>query len=156
MGMTRNIQSFDVSLRQSCFRRVLCACTKPTLLAEMVDALVDDRLVPAAERDGVLAAVCAREAQMSTGMQFGIALPHGKHAAVSGLVTMIGLHPDGVDFDALDGMASRIFVMTLSPPETIGPHLQFLAAIGRLLGRPAIRQAVMDAEDKDALLRVLL
>ncbi len=148
-----NKSPFEHSLQQCCFLGHLQGRSKPAILDELVDALAASGLV--ADRDGVLGAVRRREEQMSTGMQAGIALPHGKHASVRGLVTMIALHPGGVDFDSIDGAPSRIFVMTLSPPETIGPHLQFLAAIGRLLGRPAVREAVLAATDKAALLRAL-
>jgi len=85
----------------------------------------------------------------------GIALPHGKHASVPGLVSAIGVCPDGVAFDSLDGLPSRIFVMTVSPPQTVGPHLRFLAAVGKLLGRAEIRAAVLAATDKAALLQAL-
>jgi len=150
-GMEDN---FEASLRQSAFCRHLNGRTKDAVLAELVDVMVAGGLVT--DRDGVLDAVRCREAQMSTGMQFGVALPHGKHSSVPALVTLIGLHQDGVDFDSLDGAPIRIFVMTLSPPETVGPHLRFLAAIGRLLGRPAVREMVLNAVDKAALIRALV
>ncbi len=149
-----NEQSFEESLRQCCFCHCLTGVTKDAVLVEMVDALAAAGRIT--DRGGVLDALRSREDQMSTGMQYGIALPHGKHASVQGLVTLIGLHPDGVDFESLDGIPSRIFVMTLSSTETIGQHLRFLAAIGRLLGRPAVREAVLKAGDKEAMIRALV
>lgn len=152
--MDRADTTFDESLRRTGFCRCLRGRTKDAVLVELVDAMVACGLVT--DRDGVLGAVRCREAQMSTGMQAGVAIPHGKHPSVPSLVTFIGLHPDGVDFDSLDGVPSRIFVVTLSSPETVGPHLRFLAVIGRLLGRPAVREALMKATSKDALILALV
>lgn len=145
--------TFNESLLQSVFCKSLQGCTKDEVLSELVDALVTAGCVT--DRDGVLDAVRHREAQMSTGMQYGIALPHGKHASVPELITLIALHPEGVAFDSVDGSLCRIFVMTISSSETFGPHLRFLAAIGRLLGRPAVRDAVLKATDKVTLIRAL-
>ena len=145
--------SFECSLRKSCFCPCLKGHDKAGVITELVDELARNGLV--GDRDGVLAAVLAREADMSTGMQTGIALPHGKHPSVAGLVSVLGLSPDGVDFDSLDGEPSRIFVMTVSPLHTVGPHLRFLAAVGKLLGRAGVREAVLAATEKASLLRAL-
>ncbi|HAS83580.1 MAG TPA: PTS sucrose transporter subunit IIABC [Verrucomicrobia bacterium] len=141
------------SLARCSFCPQLQGRTKLEVIGELIDALVGDGLL--SDRDEAIAAVLSREEQMSTGMQFGIALPHGKPACVPALVSAIGVAREGIDFEALDGEPSRIFVMTLSPPTTVGPHLRFLAAIGKLLGRPAVRHAVIEAADKHALLAAL-
>ncbi len=140
-------------LEQGCFCPRLQGRTKPEVIAELVEALVGAGLV--SDRDEAMASILQREELMSTGMQYGIALPHGKPACVPVLVSAIGVAPQGIDYESLDGEPSRIFVMTLSPPTMVGPHLRFLAAIGKLLGRPAVRQAVIEATDKPALLAAL-
>ncbi len=145
--------SFVSSLQQSCFRPCLQGRDKVAVITELVDELVRNGLL--LDRDGVLASVLEREALMSTGMQYGIALPHGKHESVPGLASVIGISPSGVEFESLDGQPSRIFVMTVSSPNTVGPHLRFLASIGKLLGRAEIRDAVLAAIDKAALMRAL-
>jgi mannitol/fructose-specific phosphotransferase system IIA component (Ntr-type) len=85
--------------------------------------------------------VLAREDTGSTGMQDGVALPHGKTWAVDQIVSAIGLKPGGVDFDSLDGVPSTIFVLVLSPMDVTGPHIRFLATISQTLneeGRKAL------------------
>ncbi len=153
MNATELELSFESSLQKSCFCPRLKGRDKISVITELVDELARNGLL--GDRDAVLASVLTREADMSTGMQVGIALPHGKHASVPGLVSVIGTSPDGLDFESLDGQPSRIFVMTVSPPQTVGPHLRFLAAVGKLLGRAEVRDEVLAATDKASLMRAL-
>jgi len=153
MNTTEPEIPFAKSLQRSCFCPGLKGRDKFAVIAELVDELARNGLL--GDRDGVLASVLEREKLMSTGMQAGIALPHGKHASVPGLVTVIGVSTEGVEFESLDGQHCRIFVMTISPPETVGPHLRFLAVIGKLLGRTGVRDAVLAATDKESLMRAL-
>ncbi|MEW6672115.1 MAG: PTS sugar transporter subunit IIA [Thermodesulfobacteriota bacterium] len=78
-------------------------------------------------------AVLQREESMSTGMQYGIAIPHGRTDAVDRLVCAVGLKRDGVDFDSIDGHPARIFVLTLSPKSAMAPHIQFMATVSQAL-----------------------
>lgn len=145
---------FAGQLEACCFLPQLCGCTKDEILEEMVHALcAANGLVDVA---GILAAVRRREGQSSTGMQQGVALPHGKHVAVSSLVTAIGLKPEGLGFDARDHQPSRIFVMTVSSSLIAGQHLHFLSEIGRLLGHASVREAVLKAKTKAMLKAALL
>jgi Kef-type K+ transport system membrane component KefB/mannitol/fructose-specific phosphotransferase system IIA component (Ntr-type) len=78
-------------------------------------------------------ALLEREESMSTGLVEGVAIPHARTTAVSHLVCAIGLKPEGVDFDSLDGQPSRLFVLTLSPENAPAPHVQFMAGLGQAL-----------------------
>ena len=100
-------------------------------------------------------AVLAREARMSTGMQNGIAIPHGKTNAVNQLVAAIAIHRAGVNFAAMDGKPSHIFIITLSPENRAGPHIQFLAEISRVLSRPELREKLLTAATSDGILNLL-
>lgn len=99
-------------------------------------------------------AVLAREATGSTGMQDGVALPHGKTEAVEQLVCAIGLKPDGVDFDALDGNPSRIFVLVLSPKDVSGAHIRFLATISQVLNE-STRKTLLKCQSSEAMVALL-
>ena len=101
---------------------------------------VTDELLELIGRTGVVSdaaearrAVLAREEAMSTGMQFGVALPHAKTSAVDRIVCAVGLKPEGVDFDAMDGGPSTIFVLGLSPEGAGTPHLEFMATVNQVL-----------------------
>ena len=126
---------------------------KDGLITEMVDRLVARGLLN--DRESALEAVREREAKMSTGMQNGIAIPHGKTGTVEQLVAAVGVKPEGIDFDSLDGRPARIIIMTLSPADRTGPHIQFIAEVGRLLSRAEVREAILSARSRGEILRAL-
>ena len=132
----------------------LKGATKDAILAEMVDLLTASGCIR--DRDAVLKAVTDREKRMSTGVQNGIAIPHGKTESVDCLVAALGIKKDGVDFGALDGQPSHIFVMTVSPDSRTGPHIQFLAEISRPLNDAPVRNRLMAATSREEVLHLLL
>lgn len=125
------------------------------------EELIDELLAVAAKSgkigDAAAAkkAVLERERRMSTGMKHGIAIPHGKTDAVKDLVACIGISDQAVDFDALDRQPCRIFIMTLSPADKTGPHLQFLAEVSLLFRSEDKRNAILAAKSPDDVLKVL-
>ena len=127
--------------------------TKETVIEELVDLLVATGKIK--DRLAALRAVLDRERKMSTGMQCGIAIPHGKTASVDGLVAAFGLKREGINFDSLDGLPTHIFVMTLSPENRTGPHIQFLAEIGRQLNDPQIRERLLRVNTADEILNII-
>ncbi len=122
----------------------LKADTKQGIIEEMVERLVASGKIK--DRETVLKAITEREAKMSTGMQNGVAIPHGKTDAVKTLVAAVGLQKAGVDFDSMDGAPSTIFIMTVSPAGRTGPHMQFLAEVSRLIGQAAEREKLLAAQ----------
>ena len=119
----------------------LKADTKQGIIEEMIDRLVAAGKIK--DRAAALQAVLEREEKMSTGMQNGVAIPHGKTDAVKSLITAVGLNKEGVDFDSMDGTPSTIFIMTVSPLKRTGPHIQFLAEVSRLLSQSAEREKLL-------------
>jgi mannitol/fructose-specific phosphotransferase system IIA component (Ntr-type) len=122
-----------------------------------------DELLQIAARTGKVSdlaaarkAVLERERRMSTGMKHGIAIPHGKTDAVKDLVACIGISDEAVDFDALDRENCRIFIMTLSPADKTGPHLQFLAEVSLLFRSEEKRNAILAAKTPEEVLAVLV
>ncbi len=132
----------------------LKGATKEEILAELVDLLMASGHIR--DREAVLKAITDREKRMSTGMQNGIAIPHGKTDSVDCLVAALGIKKAGVDFGALDGQPSNIFVMTVSPDSRTGPHIQFLAEISRPLNDAAVRARLLAATTREEVLHLLL
>ncbi|MDR1576369.1 MAG: PTS sugar transporter subunit IIA [Treponema sp.] len=127
--------------------------SKEEIINELLDILVAAKKIQ--DREAAFNAVMDREQKMSTGMKHGIAIPHGKSAAIRDLVACIGISEKPVDFDSLDHEPCRIFIMTLSPVEKTGPHLQFLAEISLLFKSAEKRQDILNAGSKDAILKIL-
>jgi len=131
----------------------LKATTKDGVIENLVDLLVSAGKIK--DRIEALRAVLEREKKMSTGMQSGIAIPHGKTDSVDELVAAFGIKHAGVEFDSLDGLPANIFVMTLSPTNRTGPHIQFLAEISRQLNDPAVRERLLQATTAEEILNIL-
>ena len=97
---------------------------------------------------GVLSAgLLARERLGSTGIGEGVAVPHCKVPGLAALQCALGRSGDGIDFRALDGKPTRIFVALFAPERAGAEHLQALARVSRLLKRPEFRKALLEAPD---------
>ena len=106
------------------------AKTKPDVIKELVDVLKKAGKIEDAE--SVFRAVMLRENMGSTGLEKGIAVPHAKTHKVNNLVLAIGVSPEGVDFDSLDGEPSKLFFLLIATPQHAGPHIEALSEIARL------------------------
>ncbi len=131
----------------------LKANSKQGIIEEMVERLFLAGKIK--DRDAVLQAVLDREAKMSTGMQHGVAIPHGKSDAVDSLVAGVGLNKAGVNFDAMDDLPCTIFFMTVSPTKGTGPHIQFLAEVSRLISQPTNREQLLAAQTHSDIYDIL-
>ncbi|MDR0551891.1 MAG: PTS sugar transporter subunit IIA [Spirochaetaceae bacterium] len=131
----------------------LKGATKDAIINELLDVLVAAGKIT--DRASALNAVLERENKMSTGMKHGIGIPHGKTGTVTDLVACIGISDAQVDFDSLDGEPCRIFIMTLSPLEKTGPHLQFLAEISLLFKSSEKRSEILKASTSEEVLKIL-
>jgi PTS system nitrogen regulatory IIA component len=131
----------------------LAGTTKEGIINELLDILVAAKKID--DRSAAYNAIMDREQKMSTGMKHGIAIPHGKSPTIHDLVACIGISDAPVDFDALDHEPCRIFIMTLSPVEKTGPHLQFLAEISLLFKSSEKRQEILSASTVDEVIRIL-
>ena len=131
----------------------LSGVTKDEIIDELIDVAMKSGKVK--DREAAKASVLERETRMSTGMKHGIAIPHGKTSAVSELVACVGVSEKEVDFEALDHKGCKIFIMTLSPPEKTGPHLQFLAEVSMLFRSEEKRQAILASSTAQEVLDIL-
>ena len=147
------MMEFAATLKNGCVVLELKSTTKRDLIEEMVDILVAAGKI--ADRAAAIQAVMDREQKMSTGMQLGVAFPHGKTDTVQDLVVLLALKKEGVDFASLDGQPSRIFVMTLSPITRTGPHIEYLAQIGRRLDSARVRARLLEARTAEEIIGIL-
>ncbi|MCK4543317.1 MAG: PTS sugar transporter subunit IIA [Spirochaetales bacterium] len=132
----------------------LAGSTKEEVIENLVDLLMESGKIK--DREVALACILAREQKMSTGMQNEIAIPHGKSDTVDELIVCIALKKEGIDFESLDGMPSKIFIMTISPLNRSGPHVQFLAEISQLLKEEEKREQLLAAETAEEILKVFI
>lgn len=145
--------AYEQVLRAGCFLPRLAAETKGDVIVELLDALVSAGNIR--DRDDALHSILDREAVMSTGLQDGIAMPHGRTDQVAAVTLALGLKPEGVDFEALDGNPSQIFVLTLSPLLYPQAHLAFLSRVGGMLTRSGIRDKLLQVTTKEDAVTIL-
>jgi PTS system fructose-specific IIC component/PTS system nitrogen regulatory IIA component len=84
-------------------------------------------------REDILEALRERERKMSTGIQKGIAVPHGKSNAVDRVYGMLGISKQGIDYDALDGEPVYLLFMVIGPQSSTEKHLRVLKRLAELL-----------------------
>lgn len=114
-------------------RANLDADEKPAVIQELVSSLAAAGAIQEADVAGIVAAIMKREELGSTGIGRGVAVPHTKHPSVEKLVGTVGISPDGVDFNSLDGDKVQLFFLLVSPPDRPGDHLRALENISRQL-----------------------
>jgi len=131
----------------------LQAATKDDAIRELIDILAGPGII--ADRAEAERVVFAREALMSTGMECGIAIPHGKTDSVGSLVVSMALKPEGIEFECADGQPARILLMTLSPANRTGPHIRFMAEVSRLLRNEKFRERVLAAGSREEIVALL-
>ena len=91
----------------------LQATTKEAAIDEMINSLVDNGVVT--DFDVFKSGIMAREAQTSTGLGDGIAMPHSKNAAVKEATVLFAKSNKGVDYESLDGQPTDLFFMIAAP-----------------------------------------
>lgn len=129
--------------------------TKEQAIRGLVGSLKAAGVIPAADEDGIVAAIMKREELGSTGIGRGVAVPHTKHPSVDRLIATVAICHEGVDFASLDGDAVHILFLLVSPPDKPGDHLRGLENISRHLRSETfcnfLRQARSQAEVWDLL-----
>jgi len=132
-------------VKEKIVRVPLVTTEKPDVLRELVQTLRDAGEIE--DSHAVLQCVVEREAKFSTGLEGGVAIPHGKSDAVSSLKLALGIAPQGIDFASIDGEPSRLFFLLVAPPSQSGPHVEALATIVKLGRSQEFCRALASAQD---------
>lgn len=147
--LNKNVMLFDLQ-----------ATDKEGVINEMVQSLVDNGVVK--DFEAFKAGIMNREAQTSTGLGEGIAMPHSKNEAVKEATVLFAKSNKGVDYASLDGQPTDLFFMIAAPEGANDTHLAALAELSKYLMKPGfadkLRQvstpdqviAVFDAEEQEA------
>jgi mannitol/fructose-specific phosphotransferase system IIA component (Ntr-type) len=126
--------------------------SKTALLRELVDLALDHGSEELAA--GIVAAVEAREADVSTAMGCGLAVPHGRTDLVSEVRLAAGL-ADVPSYTGPDGAPVRVVFLVLTPLACSGQHVKILARIARLMHDPSSRAALLTAKSSEDFLAVI-
>lgn len=124
--------------------------TKDEILQEMVDILNEGGVLN--NKEEYLKVVREREATSSTGLEEGIAIPHGKTKAVKKATVAFGKSKEGVDFNSLDGKKSRLFFMIAAPEGTTDSHIEMLSKITNKLLNDEFKDKLEKAETAEEII----
>jgi fructose-specific phosphotransferase system IIA component len=122
---------------------------------ELINNLVATGKITPEHQDAIAAVVKKRESSMSTGIGFGIGIPHASTDLISEVVGALGRSKKGVNFDALDNQPVNLVMLFLVPQGQFQKHLHTLANIAKLLHKAEFRQALEQAPDADAMLQIV-
>ncbi|NNE09346.1 MAG: PTS sugar transporter subunit IIA [Gemmatimonadetes bacterium] len=128
--------------------------TKDDLLATLTDFLAK-RYALETDTDRILGRVLKREAQFSTGIGRGIAIPHAEIGEVREPRLVVGFHPGGADFDSVDDEPVFLVFLLVFSPENSEDRLAILSEISQLLRNFALLEELRDAKNADELVKIL-
>ncbi|MEP4079494.1 PTS sugar transporter subunit IIA [Haloferula sp.] len=124
-------------------------------IIELVDHLISVEKLPEDLREEVVASLEAREEQVSTGIGYGVAIPHAFSENLENVAAVFGRSAKGVDFEALDNSPVHFVVLFIVPKKDYHLHLQTLAAIAKMFTNCEIRRQLSEAECRTAILDIL-
>lgn len=128
----------------------LQATSKEAAIDEMISRLVSKNVV--SDFDTFKKGIMAREAQTSTGLGDGIAMPHSKNAAVREASVLFAKSNNGVDYESLDGQPTDLFFMIAAPDGANDTHLAALAQLSQYLLKDGFADKLRQATSADEVI----
>jgi mannitol/fructose-specific phosphotransferase system IIA component (Ntr-type) len=122
---------------------------------ELINNLVTTGRIKSENREAIAAVVKKRETSMSTGIGFGIGIPHASTDLIQEVVGAFGRSKTGVNFEALDNQPVNLVMLFLVPQGQFQKHLHTLAGIAKLLHKKEFRQALEEAPDAPAMYKII-
>ena len=124
-------------------------------IEELIDLLVDSGQIKPDHREAIVSIVKKRETSMSTGIGFGIGIPHASTDLIDNVTGAFGRSKDGVNFDALDNQLVNLVMLFLVPQGQFQKHLHTLAKIAKMLHKKEFRKSLEDAEDAAEMYQII-
>ena len=122
---------------------------------ELIGQLITSNKIQPEHREAITAVVKKRETSMSTGIGFGIGIPHASTDLIHEVVGAFGRSRTGVNFDALDNQPVTLVMLFLVPQGQFQKHLHTLARIAKLLHRKEFRAALESAPDAQGMCAII-
>ena len=140
-------------LTRECINLNLKGQTKQEIIDEMVEILYQGGKLN--DKEEYKKAILAREAQSSTGLEEGIAIPHAKTSAVKIPSIAFGLSKNGVDYESLDGEPSKLFFMIAAPANASNTHIEILSKLTTMLLDDEIREKLLEVKTPEEVISIL-
>lgn len=132
----------------------IMATEKWQAIEEVVCFLIQGGYIEEKNKMEVLSALSHREETMSTGIGFGVAIPHASSNAVEKLTVAFGRSQSGIDFESLDNKPVHFIILFLVPEHEFQTHLKTLSAIAKFFNDRFMREALVQASDATAIMNI--
>jgi PTS system fructose-specific IIC component len=129
------------------------ASGKINLLIQMAQYLAS--LYDLKDKDMVVQKILDREAEMSTGIGFGIAIPHARVEGIDRVYMVAARLIKGIEFNAIDEQPVHLIFMMLSPANATSPYTQILSSLSRIMSYEEIRQSLIETDSPESFLNVI-
>ncbi|MCF0161083.1 fructose-specific PTS transporter subunit EIIC [Fusobacterium necrophorum] len=140
-------------IQKECISLELQSKNKADVIDELIGIL--DKAGKLNDREIFKKEILKREAQSSTGLEEGIAIPHAKTAAVKVPSIAIGISKEGLDYESLDGEVSRLFFMIAAAEGAEDTHIELLSKLSTILLEDEVREALLHAKSKEEVIQML-
>jgi mannitol/fructose-specific phosphotransferase system IIA component (Ntr-type) len=121
----------------------------------LIDHLIGVHELRLTDRGEVLNAVVARERSLSTGLEHGLAVPHGAVECVKDIIACLGVSRQGIPFESLDGKPAYLVALLVIPKGAFQQHVRTLAGIARLASNPELRAKIIQAASPKEVLEAI-
>ena len=132
----------------------LTAADRWAVIDQLIDVLVRTHKIRPEDRETVRQAVKDRETSKSTGIGYGIALPHASVGCIQDVVAAFGRPAQGVDFQALDSQPVTMCLLFLTPQGQFQKHLLLLSTVARFLSNKDNRQKLEATQSAEEILAI--
>ena len=140
-------------LSENCINLNLKGTTKSEIIDELVEILYAAGKLN--DKEEYKKEILKREAQSSTGLEEGIAIPHAKTSAVKIPSIAFGLSKAGVDYESLDGEPSKLFFMIAAPANASDTHIEVLSKLTTTLLDDDVRENLLKAASPKEVIEIL-
>lgn len=100
--------------------------------------------------------IIEREGDMSTGIGYGIAIPHARITGIDRLYMVAGRSVQGIEFNAIDEQPVHLLFMMISPTNTSTDHTQILSSLSRIMSYEDVRRKLLASDTPEAFLDIII
>ncbi len=106
--------------------------------------------------EGIAQKIIEREAEISTGIGYGIAIPHARITGIDRLYLSVGRSLKGIEFKAIDEQPVHLLFMMLSPKNTSSEHTQILSKLSRIMSYEEVRTKMLEAKTAEQMMDIII
>lgn len=125
-------------------------------MGELIGHLIEIGCVDANSREKLLEALQVREEQISTGIGYGVAIPHAYCPSLTSVEAVLGKSLEGIDFETPDNAPVKYVILLLVPEDQANMHLQTLASVAGVFSKGEVRTRLQEAETAEEICEILV